>query len=157
MAFTRDVAAGPPRTLSHYTYRKARSVSKTRGTKLCQREQQTLLRLENGSHLYTPWRVQMDPSLPAIERGHCAMTSRNKSHCNCVLYVEDEGRYPTISIKTKANRFYHAWSLVIVDYGWTDALKDEKKIVDVKERDLVQYLGRIGVGVREMERQMSKI
>eukprot|EP00808_Paulinella_micropora_P027037 g50245.t1 len=117
MAFTKDVIAGPPITLSYHTYSRERSVNKTRGTKLCEREQQTLLRLENGSHLYTPWRVQMDPSLPAMQRGHCAMTSRNKSHCNCVLYVEDESRDPILSIRTKANRFYHAWPLVIVDYG----------------------------------------
>ena len=150
----KDIPPGPPLTLAYYTYQKCQSVSSSRGTPLFAVEQQTLLELESGAKVYTPWRIQQSPDTPAIQRGHCALTSADLTECNCRLAADADCSNGEIKIMTLAKRKYKAWSLVLVDYGWPQAWKDKYNILNLNELDFLRYLGWNRIGIKQMEAQV---
>ena len=151
----KDIPPGPPLTLAHYMYQKCKSVSSSRGTHLFAMEQQTLLEMENGARVYTPWRIQQNPDTPAIQRGHCALTSADPRDCNCRLVADADCRDGDVRIETLANRLYKAWSLVLVDYGWPQAWKEKHNILNLNELDFLRYLAWHGINKKKMEAQVS--
>lgn len=151
----KDIPAGPPLTLAYYMYTKCKSVSSSRGTRLYDMEQQTLLEMENGGRVFTNWRIQQRSDIPAIQMGHCALTSSDSRNCNCRLVADEDCRNGDIRIMTLANRKYTAWSLALVDYGWPQAYKDKYSIRNVKELDFLWYLAWNGISIQKMQAQVS--